>query len=274
MPTAPFAKFDPEILEIVRSFRLLDDTFMMKVFEDKDCLELALRIIMNIPTLEVKEHHSDSPLKNLQGRSVRFDVWAVDAAGTQYNIEVQRSDKGAGSRRARYNSAMLDANVTNPGDDLQNLPETYVIFITENDVLKKGNLSYNIDRMYQVDETGNYEIFNDGAHIIYVNGAYGDASSELGKLMADFREQDPEKMHYETLKKRANYFKQEPKGVGTMCRAEEEYVRVREARGEARGRLKTICDLIRAGVLSVEVASAKLEIPVETIRAHLDDFTQ
>ena len=110
MPTAPFDKYDPAILEIVQNFRLLDDTFMKKVLEDKDCLELVLRIIMGIPTLEVKEHHTDSPLKNLQGRSVRFDVWAVDAEGTQYNIEVQRSDKGAGSRRARYNSAMLDAS--------------------------------------------------------------------------------------------------------------------------------------------------------------------
>lgn len=177
---------------------------MKKVLEDKECLELVLRIIMGIPTLEVTQHRTEELVKNLQGRSVRFDVWAVDAQGKQYNIEVQRSDKGAGSRRARYNSAMLDANVTEPGENLENLPETYVIFITENDVLKKGNLSYNIERMYQVDGTGVHEHFNDGSHIIYVNGAHGDASTELGKLMADFRAQDPDKMYYETLKKRAN----------------------------------------------------------------------
>ena len=30
----PFKKYDPQILEIVRNFRLLDDDFMTKVFED------------------------------------------------------------------------------------------------------------------------------------------------------------------------------------------------------------------------------------------------
>ena len=45
------------------------------------------------------------------------------------------------------------------------LTETYVIFITENDVLKSGLPIYHIDRIVQ--ETG--EPFGDEAHIIYVN---------------------------------------------------------------------------------------------------------
>ena len=131
----PFKKYDPQILEVVRNFRLLDDDFMTKVFEDKACLELMLQIVMDIPTLKVKSFHIQDTLKNIQGRSVRFDVWAEDDAHTQYNIEVQRADKGAGTKRARYNSAMLDANITQPGDDCTDLPKTYVIFITEIDIL-------------------------------------------------------------------------------------------------------------------------------------------
>lgn len=121
----PFKKYDPQILEIVRNFRLLDDDFMTKVFEDKACLELMLQIIMDIPTLNVESFHIQDSLKNIQGRSVRFDVWAEDDTHTQYNIEIQRADKGAGMKRARYNSAMLDANITQPGDDCQALPKTY-----------------------------------------------------------------------------------------------------------------------------------------------------
>ena len=37
-----------------------------------------------------------------------------------------------GFKRARYHSSLIDANILLVGDDTKNLPETYVIFITEN----------------------------------------------------------------------------------------------------------------------------------------------
>ena len=46
---------------------------------------------------------------------MRLDILAVDEADRVYNIEMQRNDKGAGVKRARYNSSLLDANVTEPG---------------------------------------------------------------------------------------------------------------------------------------------------------------
>ena len=36
-----------ELLNIIENFRLMDDTFMSKVFEDKACAELLLRVILN-----------------------------------------------------------------------------------------------------------------------------------------------------------------------------------------------------------------------------------
>ena len=78
------------------------------------------------------------------------------------NVELQKADSGAKPKRARYNSSLMDANAILPGDDIEQLPETYMIFITEKDVLE-GNLPvYHIDRT--IKETG--EVFNDKAHII------------------------------------------------------------------------------------------------------------
>ena len=124
-----------EILNIIENFRLMDDTFMSKVFEDKACAELLLRVILNRDDLTVVRVVSQFELKNLQGRSARLDIYAVDEHGRQYDIEVQRSDDGAAPRRARYNSSLLDANLLNPGDKFDELPESYIIFITEHDVL-------------------------------------------------------------------------------------------------------------------------------------------
>lgn len=47
---------------------------------------------------------------------------------------------GAGAKRARHNSSLLDAHILKAGDDAEDIPDSYVIFITENDVMK-GNQS-------------------------------------------------------------------------------------------------------------------------------------
>ena len=100
--------------------------------------------------------------RQIQGRSVRLDIMAVDHENSAYNVEVQRSDSGAVAKRARYNSSLLDANLTRKGDAYGALNETYVIVITENDVLRGGLPIYHINRI--IEEMG--KSFGDEAHII------------------------------------------------------------------------------------------------------------
>lgn len=204
-------------LQRLRGLRLIDDDFMAAVFEDPACAEFLLQIILKREDLKVREVHGQYSIKNLQGRSVRLDILAVDEQNRAYNIEVQRSDRGASEKRARYNSSLLDANLTSSGSSYDALNETYVIFITENDVLNAGLPIYHIHRM--VEETG--AVFNDQSHIIYVNSQIKDETA-LGKLMHDFFCTDAKDMFYPVLANRVQYFKQDAKGVATMCRAMEE----------------------------------------------------
>ena len=197
--------------------RLIDDEFMAAVFEDRTCAEFLLQIILKRDDLTVKEVHGQYSIKNLQGRSIRLDILAVDQKNRAYNIEVQRSDRGASEKRARYNSSLLDANLTDAGDDYDALNETYVIFITENDVLKAGLPIYHVERTVQ--ETGT--VFNDQAHIVYVNSQIKDETA-LGKLMHDFFCTNSKDMYYPVLANRVWYFKENEKGVATMCRAMEQ----------------------------------------------------
>ena len=90
-----FERKHEEDLRRIRDFRLMDDNFMSKVFEDKPCAEFLLRIILNRDDLKVKEVHGQHDLNNIQGRSVRLDILAVDHENRAYNVEVQRSDSGA-----------------------------------------------------------------------------------------------------------------------------------------------------------------------------------
>lgn len=102
--------------------------------------------------MKVAQVHVQHEMKNLQGRSARLDILAVDQENRVYNIEIQRDDRGASVKRVRYNSSLIDANITEPGEQYEKLNETYVIFITEHDVLKGGRPIYRIERTVQ--ETG------------------------------------------------------------------------------------------------------------------------
>lgn len=253
-----FERKHKEDLQRLRGFRLLDDDFMSKVFEDKECTEFLLRIILNRTDLKVITVHGQHDIKNLQGRSVRLDILAVDAEGRIYNIEIQRSDKGAEVKRARYNSSLIDANVTEPGEKYEKLSESYVIFITENDTMKAGLPIYHIDRM--VKETG--ELFGDESHIIYVNSQIKDESA-LGKLMHDFACTDAKDMKYKILADRVRYFKEDEKGVATMCRAMEE-MRNETARETA---IKVVKGMLQSGKLSYEEIAEIAEMTIEEVKA-------
>ncbi len=208
-----------EDLQRIRGLRLIDDDFLNICFDGYiEGTELLIRIILNRDDIRVKQVQTQRQMKNLVGRDVRLDIDAVDSEGREIDIEIQRADHGAARRRARYYSSILDAHLLQPGDSFERLPETWVIFITENDVLGAGLPLYTVER--QIIETG--IPFNDGEHIIYVNGAARNDTTELGKLMHDFFCTDPDDMHFRELAEKARYFKHDEEGVATVCKAMEE----------------------------------------------------
>ena len=207
-----------EDLRRLRGFRLLDDDFLTKCFEgDPKYIQLVLRIVLEMPDLVVVDVRTQVFVENLLHRSVRLDIVATDSAGRKINVEIQRSDKGAGRKRARYNSSMMDANLLRKGADFAELPETYVVFITEHDVIGDGQPLYKVERYI----SGSNKKFEDGSHIVYVNGAYRD-ETPIGKLMHDFSCTDPANMHYEMLAERVRFFKESKEGIAIMCKAMED----------------------------------------------------
>ena len=205
-----------------------------------------------------RKHEED--LQRLRGLRL-LDILAVDETERVYNIEVQRSDKGAGVKCARYNSSLIDANVTEPGDEYEKLNEIYVIFITEHDVLEGGQPIYHIDRT--IKETG--ASFGDESHIIYVNAQIKDDTA-LGQLMHDFSCTSAEDMHYQILADRVRYFKEDMEGVVTMCKAMED-MRNEAAREADTARMIRIARrMLNSGKYAYEDIADVLEISVDEVK--------
>ena len=243
---------NPEYLAVIENFRLMDDTFMSKCLENApECIELILQIILGKKDLKVVKSQTEYPIKSLQGRGVRFDVFARDSEGKEYDIEIQRADKGAEPKRARYNSALMDANALKSSEDFDKLCDTYVIFITENDVMKRGKDAYSYQR--REDDTG--ECLGDGTHIIYVNGATH-SKSDIGKLMHDFLCRNAAEMYFDLLKRQVSQFKNSEEGRLYMCETMERIAERREARGKREGKrenmLATAKRMLKDGILALK----------------------
>lgn len=246
-------------LEKIKQLRLMDDTFFNSCFDGNiPCMEVVLRAVMGNNRLIVTEVITQQSVPNLYGRAVRFDALATDGENI-YDVEIQRSDEGAVPRRARFNSSMIDSREVSKGTLFHDLPETYVIFITEHDVWKRGKPLYTVRRTFEDTE----EVFDDGAHILYVNGECR-SESPLGRLMHDFFCSDPNDMYSDVLAERVRFFKEDEKGVAAMCKVMEEIhndsISIGETRGAETERLKNIKSLIQRMGVTAEVAMDALNI--------------
>lgn len=259
-----------EDLERLRGFRPIDDTFMRGLFKENIPLaELVLRIITGKPDLVLLKCETQADMKRVTGaRSVCLDAYATDSTGKKYDIEVQRSDNGADPHRARYYSSMLDIENLDEKQDYKELPDTYVIFITEKDYYKAGKPLYMIQNM---NLTLN-QLFNDGTHILYVNGEYRD-NSDIGRLMHDFNCTNASDMYFDLLAEKTRYLKENPKGVSEMCKVMEDLRNESYAEGHKEGRAEgreeqakaTAIRLNQKG-LSIEDIAYSIGFSIETVK--------
>ena len=258
---------------LIQKFRLIDDTFFNVCFDNYiEGMQLLLRIFFGRDDLVVKHVVTQQSADNLYGRGVRFDVLAEDSDGKLYDCEVQRANEGAAPRRARYNSSMMDARELARSAEFSDLPETWVIFITENDIYGAGCPLYHVERIIEELQRP----FNDGAHILYVNGANRD-DTPLGRLMQDFFYERPEQMNYKELAQRTDYFKAEAEGVNTMCELMEKFGerKMEEGRLEGReaglleGRMesarRTAAALLALGKLTLSQIAEATQLPMEEV---------
>jgi len=208
--------------QIVDDMNLFDDDLMSMVFDGNiPATELLLKIILKRDDIIVISVASQREFKNpiVGGRDIRLDILAKDSKGKHYDIEVQKRPEGAHVRRARFNSSMMDSRMLRAGQEFSELQDSYMVFITRTDIFKHGIPIYTINRHFE--ETN--ELFDDGSHIVYVNGNYkGDDT--VGRLMHDFGCKESKDMYYPELAKGVRHFKEEG-GRERMCEAVEKYAK-------------------------------------------------
>ena len=209
-----------EYLARIDKLRLIDDDFFSEALDGKiEAVEYILRTVLERNDIVVLETKAQVEYKSATKRSIRLDIKAVDRNQEHFDVEIQRAEEGAGARRARFHGSMIDRDLLGKGKDFDELPESFVIFITENDKYARGVPVYHIER--RIEEHDN-ALFGDGLHILYVNGEYQDVETPVGRLMHDFYCTKSEDMYSKVLADEVKYLKETEGGRGRMCRILEE----------------------------------------------------
>ena len=243
--------------DVIKELTIMNDIFMRNVLKKQECVEYILRTIMEMKNLQILDHIVQKDYKNLQGRSAILDCVARDDKDKRYNVEIQQEAEGASPKRARYHSGLLDMNTLNPGQDYEELPNSYVIFITRDDVLGEGLPIYHADRVIR--EIG--ETFGDGSHIIYVNSSIQDENTALGRLMHDLHCKNADEMYSEVLAQRVTELKETAEGSESMCEALEKLVQEEVAQ-----KAKETAKALNQEGMSVEKIAQVLREDEETVR--------
>jgi len=95
----------------------------------KDFLEMVLQTKLS----EVVVSKEKSMIYHPEYKGIRLDVYANDEERTHYNVEIQVSKKPALGRRSRYYQSQIDMELLVSGEEYEELPNTYVIFLCDFD---------------------------------------------------------------------------------------------------------------------------------------------
>lgn len=149
-------------------------------------------------------------------------------------------------KRCRYNAACITANITDPGDNFENIPDVYIIYISRFDMFKKGKTIYRCSNC--IEEIG--EFIEDGLHEIFVNTKIDDGSN-IAELMKCFEQENIQNDSFPKLSARVAKFKNEEMEEDDMCSLIEEYAKeyAKEYANEVRTESveKIAMGLIRSG---------------------------
>lgn len=246
-------------LERISKLRLMDDDFFSEALDGKiEAVEYILQIVLERDDLQVVETKAQVEYKSATKRSICLDIKAVDRNEEHFDIEIQRADAGTGPRRARFHGSMIDRELLDKGRDFEELPELFIIFITEDDKYDEGVPVYHIER--KIEEKGN-ALFADGLHILYVNGEYQDVETPIGRLMHDFYCTRSEDMYSKILADEVKYLKETEGGRDCMCKVLEEMCEeVAKEKAKETARL-----LLTLNKLSHEEISESTGLPLDEV---------
>ncbi len=253
---------------LVVTFRhRVDDAFFSVIMEHNDAAEYLLTQLLGKP-IKVIENKTQYSIRNAEGHSIVLDAIVKDEENNIYDVEVQVGDRKNHERRIRYYRTAIDWSYLEKGKDYSELPELYMIFISDFDPFAMNKVHYEITPYIK----GTAQEYNNGVHIHYFNTKVNDGTF-LSELMQYLADSDPNRDQFGALSQQVKYHKVKNEEVGFMCKAVEEYAETKKNEGKIEGKIETQIKAVRNMLkenIPLELALKCLELDKETYEKYLE----
>lgn len=239
---------------LVAQFNLMDDTFFSVVMEHNDAAEYLLTHLLG-KKVRIIENKTQYSIRNIENHSIVLDALIEDEEHNIYDVEVQIGDKKNHERRIRYYRTAIDWSYLEKGKNYSELPELYMIFISDFDPFQMSKVHYEIAQYIE----GTDRKYDSGVHIHYFNTKVNDGTF-VAEILQYMKHSDPKNDRFGALSKQVNYHKVQG-GMGDMCKAVEEYAKEyakkyakeMEEKGKIEGKIETVKNMLKDG-LSIDKA--------------------
>lgn len=183
------AGFMQDVEKIVSN--LSDFALFLTVMKNPKAYRNTLSIILDEPDIQLKEVKVEQVVLNRLGkRAIRLDAWALSSDDRQFDMEMQ-NDKNQDSlpKRSRFYQGLMDSPIlkSGRGTKYRQLPSSTIIFITQDDIFKKGLAKYTFTE--QCEEIEGLKL-EDGTQKIFLNMTSKNGSKELISLLQYIKKTD------------------------------------------------------------------------------------
>ena len=158
-----------------------DFLFGAVMAEEENCRRL-LECVTGFSVERVEVSRERSFVYHPEYKGIRLDVFVKDENNTRYNVEMQVVRKDALEKRARYYRSQMDMDLILRGQEYENLPDTYVIFICDFDPFDDKRYRYTFENccLENLEQK-----LGEGCHFIFLS-THGENQEEVPEELVRF----------------------------------------------------------------------------------------
>ena len=254
-----FIRVGGQLIDIAHINLTYDAAFTVAINHDHRIIKIIVSTILNRNDFEVTHVRTHAESESFRGRSIGFDCLLEFDDGTLCNVEMQKVMGRMPLKRMLFHRAKLQAGYSlKKGErDFNKMKPTIVIILLEGDFFERGEPLYRIS----YHDAFSKEDLEPGQGIYIADITAKDTSTELGRLMEDINQVNPNLVHNPVFHDALEMLKSD-RGVNLMNDFIEILSEEEAKASEEQGRRKELLSLYRDGVISKEEAAKRLNISV------------
>ena len=167
-------------MKSLQELTIMDNWMFGAVMLEPDNCRRLLEIALDMKIDRVEVIREKSLVYNPQYKGVRLDVYAKDDQNACFNVEMQ-VQKTPVPKRSRYYHSQIDMELLQSGKSYEELPDSYVIFITNYDPFDLSKYRYSFRQ--ECREAAGYEL-GDGSYTIILNNRGNNPDEVATELVA------------------------------------------------------------------------------------------